>query len=43
VWGVAVVVGVGYLLAVVVWVVSVDNVLVLLVVSVSVSWVLKGR
>jgi hypothetical protein len=41
VWGVAVVV-VGYLLAVVVWFVSVDDVLVPLVVSVSVSRVLKG-
>jgi hypothetical protein len=40
---VAVVVVVGYLLAVVVWVVSVDDVQVPLVVSVSVSWVLKGR
>jgi hypothetical protein len=39
---VAVAVVVGYLLAVVVWVVSVDDVLVPLVVSVSVSWVLKG-
>jgi hypothetical protein len=37
-----VVVVVGYLLVVVVRSVSVDNVLVLLVVSVSVSWVLKG-
>jgi hypothetical protein len=37
------VVVVGYLLAVVVWVVSVDDVLVPLVVSVPVSWVLKGR
>jgi hypothetical protein len=40
---VAVVVVVGYLLVVVVWVVSMDDVLVPLVVSVSVSWVLKGR
>jgi hypothetical protein len=37
------VVVVGYLLVVVVWLVSVDDVLVPLVVSVSVSWVLKGR
>jgi hypothetical protein len=37
------VVVVGYLLVVVVRSVSVDDVLVLLVVSVSVSWVLKGR
>jgi hypothetical protein len=37
------VVVVGYLLAVVVWLVSVDDVLILLVVSVPVSWVLKGH
>jgi hypothetical protein len=40
--GVAVVV-VGYLLVVVVRLVSMDDVLVALVVSVPVSWVLKGR
>jgi hypothetical protein len=34
---------VGYLLVVVVWLVSVDDVLVPLVVAVSVSWVLKGH
>jgi hypothetical protein len=34
---------VGYLLAVVVWLLFVNDVLVLLVVAVSVSWVLKGR
>jgi hypothetical protein len=33
----------GYLLVVVVWLVSVNDVLVLLVVAVSVSWMLKGR
>jgi hypothetical protein len=42
VWGVAVVV-VGYLLVVVVQLVSVDDVLIPLVVLVPVSWVLKGR
>jgi hypothetical protein len=36
-------VAVGYLLVVVVRLVFVDDVLVLLVVAVSVSWVLKGR
>jgi hypothetical protein len=37
------VVVVGYLLAVVVWLLFVNDVLVPLVVAVSVSWVLKGR
>jgi hypothetical protein len=38
-----VVVVVGYLLAVVVWLVSVDDVLIPLVVLVPISWVLKGH
>jgi hypothetical protein len=37
------VVVVGYLLVVVVWLLFVNDVLVLLVVAVSVSWVLKGH